>query len=201
MDMSAPPAGDVTGLLLQWNEGKLQAREELIPRVYRELRALASRSLGRDSGEQTLQPTALVHELYQKLVDQRRVQWKNRAHFFALASELMRRILVDHARRRRAWRRGGRSTAVTLSEATLGISSGPDVDLIALDDALTGLSTLDAGQARIVELRFFGGLTIEETAEALGISPATVKREWATARLCSTAPLTGPATNSRRSSC
>lgn len=181
--MNTASSGDVTGLLLQWNQGKEEARERLIPLVYRELRKLANQSLKSERSEHTLQPTALVHEAYQKLVDQRRVRWRNRAHFFAVAAGLMRRILVDHARRHRAQRRGGDAQRLSISEDLVGAAdSRPEVDLIALDDALLELATLDPGQARIVELRFFGGLSAEETAEAVGVSRATVQREWAMAR-------------------
>jgi RNA polymerase sigma factor (TIGR02999 family) len=135
--------GEVTALLLEWNEGKEDARERLVALVYPELRRLASRSLRSGRADQTLQPTALVHEAYQKLVDQRRVQWRNRAHFFAIASELMRRIVVGHARHRHAVRRGGNAERVPFSEELAGTALGPDVELIALDDALTELAVLD----------------------------------------------------------
>jgi RNA polymerase sigma factor (TIGR02999 family) len=174
--------GEVTALLLEWNEGKEDARERLVALVYPELRRLASRSLRSGRADQTLQPTALVHEAYQKLVDQRRVQWRNRAHFFAIASELMRRIVVGHARHRHAVRRGGNAERVPFSEELAGTALGPDVELIALDDALTELAVLDKELARVVELRFFGGLGVEEAAEVLGVSRSTVNRDWSMAR-------------------
>ncbi len=180
--MSTASSGDVTGLLLRWNEGNPEARAQLIPLVYRELRRLAGRAMKSERGDQTLQPTALVHEAYQKLIDQRRVRWQNRAHFFGVAATLMRRILVDHARRRDAHRRAGEAERLLITDAASGPSWEPDIDLIALDQALSELARLDPDQARIVELRFFGGLTAVETAEAVGISRATVHREWAMAR-------------------
>ncbi len=175
-------SGEVTALLLQWNDGKEEARERLVALVYPELRRLASRSLRSGRSDQTLQPTALVHEAYQKLVDQRKVQWRNRAHFFAIASELMRRIVVGHARQRHALRRGGNAEQVPFDEEQAGTALGPDAELIALDDALSELAALDKELARVIELRFFGGLGIEETAEVLGVSRSTVKRDWSMAR-------------------
>jgi RNA polymerase sigma factor (TIGR02999 family) len=174
--------GDVTGLLLEWNEGSPEARDRLIQLVYEELRRLARRSLDAERRDHTLQPTALVNELYQKLVDQRRVRWQNRAHFYGVASTLMRRILVDHARRRKAARRGGTAVRVEVLEELAVAIPGPDVDLIALDEALEELAKLDAGQAHLVELRFFGGLPVDEAAEVLGVSRATANRDWSMAR-------------------
>jgi RNA polymerase sigma factor (TIGR02999 family) len=173
--------GEVTRLLLQWNEGKKEALEELLPLVYRELRKLAARSLRSERLGHTLQPTALVHEAYQKLIGPGKIQWQNRAHFFAVAAGIMRRILVDHARRHAALRRGGGAKRLPIAE---GLAAGvaPDADLIAVDDALTELESFDPRQARIVELRFFAGLTEAETAEALRVSRATIQREWALAR-------------------
>jgi RNA polymerase sigma factor (TIGR02999 family) len=177
------PAADVTGLLLAWRRGDQAATDQLVAAVYDELHRQAGRAMQREGGDHTLQATALVHESYLRLVDQRRVEWRNRAHFFAIASTVMRRILVDHARARLAAKRGGGVVPITLAGAERG---GPqdtdDVDLLALHEALERLAVLDPDQARLVELRYFGGLTIEETAEALGVSPATVKREWALAR-------------------
>jgi RNA polymerase sigma factor (TIGR02999 family) len=178
--MATPSGGDVTGLLLQLSQGRREAREELIPLVYEELRSMAGRSLGSERIDHTLQPTALVHEVYEKLIDQTRVEWQNRAHFFSVAAGLMRRILVDHARKHKALRRGGGADKVPLSEDIAG--ADPDIDVIALDQALIELAALDPEQARIVELRFFSGLTVEETAEAVGASRATVNRDWAMAR-------------------
>ena len=170
----------VTRLLLEWSDGSTEAREALMPLVYEELRRLAGAQLRSERTGHTLQATALVNEAYLKLVDQKRMRWRNRAHFFAIAARLMRRILVDHARRSRALKRSA-GRRVTLDEE-LALAPEPDVDLVALDDAMEALAGLDPNLSRLVELRFFGGLTIEETAEVLGISPATVKREWASAR-------------------
>jgi RNA polymerase sigma factor (TIGR02999 family) len=172
------PEREVTALLRDWSGGDRAALERLMPLVYQELRRLAASYLRVERPDHTLQPTALVHEAYLRLVDQRGVNWQNRAHFFGIAAQMMRRILVDHARRRQAAKRD--ATALRL-EANGG-EAGRDPELLALDQALCGLESLDARQARIVELRFFGGLTVEETAEVAGVSPATVKREWRTAR-------------------
>jgi RNA polymerase sigma factor (TIGR02999 family) len=175
-------AAGVTQLLLEWNQGSEPARKQLISLLYRELRTLAARSLKSERRDHTLQPTALVHEAYQKLVDQSRVQWQGRGHFFAVAAGLMRRILVDHARRRSAQRRGGDAQKVPITRDILPADAGSGADLVAIDEALTELAALDPEQARIVELRFFAGLTAQEAAEALGISRATINREWAVAR-------------------
>ena len=169
---------DVTGLLRRWEEGDKEALEELMPLVYSELRRLAAHYLRIERSGHTLQPTALVHEAYLRLVDQKHVAWQNRAHFFGIAARMMRRVLVDHARRRAA----GKRNAATYQIAPEGAEADRDLEILALHDALTGLERLDARQARIVELRFFGGLSVEETAEAAGVSTATVKREWRTAR-------------------
>jgi RNA polymerase sigma factor (TIGR02999 family) len=177
----SPPPHEVTNLLLKWGEGDRQALDALAPLVYDELRRLAGRYLRRERMEHTLQSTALVHEAYLKLIDQRNVRWQNRAQFFGLAAELIRRILVDHARARMAAKRGGTSYKLTLDEA-LDASAPRDLDLVRLDDVLQGLAKIDRQQSRVVELRFFAGLTIEETAEVLGISPATVKRDWLVAK-------------------
>src|SRR5262245_10142661 len=178
---SSPEAARITQLLIEWNNGRSGALEDLLPLVYRELRQLAAQRLRRERPDHTLQPTALVHEAYIRLVDQRRVHWKNRAHFYAAAAHIMRRILVDRARARKTDKRGGGWERVTLvGDGTPGGSR--DVDVLALDDALERLAAWDPQQERIVELRYFGGLTLEETAEVIGISTATVKREWAIAR-------------------
>jgi RNA polymerase sigma factor (TIGR02999 family) len=176
------PASDVTALLLSWSGGERSAADRLIPVVYDELRRQAARAMRREGPEHTLQTTALVHEAYLRLVDQRRVEWRNRAHFFGIAAEVMRRVLIDHARARLAAKRGGGGTRITLGDA--GAVSAPDVDadVLALHEALERLAGFDPDQARLVELRYFGGLSIEETAQALGVSPATVKREWVLAR-------------------
>lgn len=176
---SAPPT--ITQLLCEWSEGNQAAVDQLMPLVYDELRRLARSYLRRERPDHTLQSTALVHEAYIRLIDQHSVNWQNRAHFFGIASQMMRRILVNHALARGAAKRGGPATKLSLDEAVR--FEQPDVDLIALDEALKEMETLDPRQARIVELRFFGGLSIEETAEVVNLSPATVKREWSTARL------------------
>jgi RNA polymerase sigma factor (TIGR02999 family) len=175
-----PP--DVTALLLSWSGGEQAAADRLIPVVYEELHRQAARAMRREGSSHTLQATALVHEAYLRLVDQRRVQWRNRAHFFGIAAEVMRRVLVDHARARDAAKRGGGAQRLTLGDALGVASEGGDADVLALHEALERLALMDPDQARLVELRYFGGLNIEESAEALGVSPATVKREWAVAR-------------------
>jgi RNA polymerase sigma factor (TIGR02999 family) len=176
----AAASSPVTQLLLRWSEGDLAAREQLIPLVYSELRRIAKRCLAAQP-RNTLQSTALVHEAYLRLAGNS-IRWEDRVHFFAVAAQLMRRILVDHSRMKRAQKRGGDSVTLVLDE-NLAVSAERELDLIALDDALNTLAAMDERQARLVELRFFAGLSIEETAHALEISPATVKREWATARL------------------
>ena len=178
----SPPQGEVTGLVLAWNAGDTTAIERLMPLVYDELRRLAELHFRRESAGHTLQPTAVVHEAYLRLVDQSRMTWKNRGHFFAVASQAMRRILVDHARARTAEKRGGGERRVTLEAAEESPEPIQEFDLLALDEALTRLKGLDHGQAQIVELRFFGGLSIEETAEAMETSPSSVKREFRSAK-------------------
>jgi len=170
----------VTELLLRWSEGDSAAREQLIPLVYSELRRIARRCLA-SQPHNTLQSTALVHEAYLRLAGSS-IRWEDRVHFFAVSAQLMRRILVDYSRRKRAQKRGGDAVTLLLDE-NLAVPAERELDLIALDDALNELAAMDERQARLVELRFFAGLSIEETAHALEISPATVKREWATARL------------------
>ena len=173
---------DVTTLLRNWSSGTDPAAlDQLMPLVYDELRRIAARQFHRETPGNTLQSTALVHEAYLKLVDQRRVQWQDRNHFFAIAAQMIRRILVSRARERKAEKRGGGQPKLLFDEA-LGIPDRGDVDLVALDDALNGLAKTDEQQARIVELRFFTGLSIEETAQALGISESTVKRDWVIAK-------------------
>lgn len=171
---------DVTRLLIDLQQGRDGAADALVPMVYGELHNLAVHYMRLERGDHTLQPTALVHEAYMRLVDQRNATWQNRSHFYGIAAQAMRRILVDHARRKRAGKREG-GERVTL-DAAIAETPERSVDLIALDDALTRLAELDPRQARVVELRFFGGLDIEQTAESLGISPATVKRDWTFAR-------------------
>ena len=171
----------VSKLLLNWGQGDQGAREALIPLVYDELRRLARRYLRRERRDHTLQSAALVNEAYLRLIRQEHPQWQNRAHFFGVAAQLMRHILVDHARNRAAAKRGAGAPRLTL-DPDIALPQERDVNLIALDDALNQLAALDPQQSRLVELRFFGGLSIEETSVVLGVSPATVKREWATAR-------------------
>ena len=171
----------VTELLIDWSNGDEGALDRLIPLVYEELRAIAQRHLSREESGHTLQSTALVHEAYLRLVDQDRVKWQNRAHFFAVSAQLIRRILVDHARRRQAGKRGGAAPELTLDESLVA-AQDKKMDLVALDDALNDLARMEPQQARVVELRFFGGLTIAESAKALDMAPATVQRHWVTAR-------------------
>lgn len=174
------PRDDVTELLRALDAGAPDAVDRLIPIVYAELKVLAASYLRAEPSTQTLQTTGLVHEAYLKLVDQRRTTWQNRAHFFGIAAQAMRRILVDHARRRGAGKRAG-GRQVTLDDQLVGSVTGGD-DILAVDEALGRLAELDPRQARIVELRWFAGRTVEEAAESLGISPATVKREWTSAK-------------------
>ena len=185
-----PAPHEVTKLLLRWGQGDRAALDALTPLVYDELHRLASRYLRRERPDHTLQSTALVHEAYLRLIDQRNVRWQNRAQFFGLAAELIRRILVDHARARQAAKRGGALYKLTLDEA-LDATAPRDLDLVRLDDAMGALARLDPQQCRVVELRFFAGLTIEETAEVLGISVATVKRDWLVAKAWLRRELTG----------
>lgn len=180
MDSGSP--SPVTELLARWQSGDRTALDALIPLVYEELRLTARRYLQRERSDHTLQSTALVHEAFVRLVRQDLPPLQNRAHFFALAATLMRQILVDHARSHRAAKRGGNAFKLELTEA-LSVPEVKNIDMIALDDALKSLSALDPQQSRIVELRYFTGLSIEDTAEVLSISPATVKRDWTTARL------------------
>jgi RNA polymerase sigma factor (TIGR02999 family) len=171
----------VTELLLSWHGGNEAARDQLIPLVYDELRRLAQAHCARERSGHTLQPTALVHEAYLRLMGHQDLSWQGRAHFFALAALTMRRVLVSHARKHRAAKRGQGGVAVTLCEDH-AVAAAQNVDLLALEDALRKLEAIDPRQCRVVELRYFGGHTIEETAEALGISPATVKLDWSLAR-------------------
>jgi RNA polymerase sigma factor (TIGR02999 family) len=175
------PPTDVTELLLAWNKGDLEALDHLMPVVYDELRRLAKHQMRFESPHHTLQATVLVNEAYLRLVDQKRVNWKNRAHFFGAAAQIIRRVLVDYARSRNRLKRGGDAVKVSLLEG-MGSSAAIELDVVALDRALSELAKLDLQQERIIELRFFAGLSIEETAAALDISPATVKRDWAVAR-------------------
>ena len=183
---------EVTRLLRDWGGGNEQALEQLVPLIYDELRRMAHNSLYRERPGHTLQTTALVHEAYLKLIDQRDARWQNRAHFFAIAAQAMRRILVDSARRHTALKRGGVAENLSLDEAA-GISLEPDPILLPLDEALNRLAEIDPQQSRIVELRFFGGLTIEETAEVMKLSTDMIKRDWAMARAWLRQALADPA--------
>jgi RNA polymerase sigma factor (TIGR02999 family) len=179
--MECGPSNQVTELLARWRTGERQALDSLMPLVYDELRRLARHYVARERPGHTLQTTALVHEAYVRLVGQHPPEWKDRAHFFGVAARLMRQILVDHARASQAEKRGGGCPKVTLA-GDLVAANGREIDILALDDALETLTRLNPQQGQIVELRFFSGLSIEDTSEVMGISPATVKRSWTTAR-------------------
>lgn len=179
--MDVDDRGEVTGLLDAWRAGSDEALDTLMPIVYSELHAIAAMQLRGERRDHTLQATALVNEAFLRLVGQERVQWQSRSHFFAVASKAMRRILVDHARRRRAQKRGADPRRVPLDDVQVAVA--PDVDLLELDDCLTRLEALDARQSQVVELRFFAGCTMEEIAEALAISTSTAKRQWRLARV------------------
>jgi RNA polymerase sigma-70 factor, ECF subfamily len=174
--------GDFTQLLVKGRQGDKSALDAMTPVLYDELRRLARQFLARERPDHTLQPTALVHEAYMRLVDQQAVDWRNRAHFLGIAANMMRRILVNHAKAHKASKRKGSAEAVTLDD-TLGVFTKERVDLLDVEQSLDKLTQLDPRQGKVVELRYFGGLSIEETAEVMGISAATVKREWVTARL------------------
>lgn len=179
--MSQHSTEEITQLLLAWGKGDQEALERLMPLVYGEMRKIARRYMVRQRPDHTLQTTALVNEAYLRLIDSSKVKWQNRAHFFAISAQLMRRILVDFARARMNQKRGGGIQKVVLDEA-LTISAEPSADLVALDDALNALAAIDKRQSQIVELRYFGGLSEEETAEVLDISTRTVRRDWSLAR-------------------
>ena len=175
------PSNQVTELLVRWRSGDKAALDSLLPLVYTELRRIANRYLQGERSDHTLQSTALVHEAYVRMIEQALPQWQNRAHFFAVAAQLMRQILVDHARSHRASKRGGDVYKLALEDA----EEQPkvlDFDIVALDDALKSLALMDEQQSRVVELKFFGGLSVEDTADVLGVSASTVKRDWTTAR-------------------
>ena len=180
--MRTPESAEVTKLLLAWGTGDAAALEQLLPVVYRELHGMARRYMAEERPDHTLQASALVNEAYLRLIKQNSVAWENRAQFFGIAAQMMRRVLVNHARDRTADKRGGHALRVSLDDA-ISFFEERDVNLVALDDALNGLAELDAQQSKIVELRFFGGLTIDEISLQLNISPATVKRDWSTAKL------------------
>jgi RNA polymerase sigma factor (TIGR02999 family) len=186
--MNNQPAGEVTQLLLRWRAGDEAALTALLPLVYEELRSLARRHLRHERGSHTLQRTALVHEAFLRIVDQKQVDWESRTQFYGIASQMMRRVLVDYARRRSAVKRGDGAQHVDLDAILQDESEDlpplheAEIDFAAIDAALKRLEALDPQQGRLVELRFFGGLSIKETADVIGVSPATVKREWAIAR-------------------
>jgi RNA polymerase sigma-70 factor (ECF subfamily) len=181
MTSPTPSPQEMSQLLAAWSDGDREALDRLLPLVERELHRLAHQYMGRERPDHTLQTTALVNEAYMRLVDQTRVRWQNRAHFFAIAAQTMRRILIDHARRRRYDKRGGGARPLPLDEAA-HITDERAAELVALDDALGLLQEVDERKARVVELRYFGGLTVEETAEVLKLSPDTIGREWRRAR-------------------
>lgn len=189
-----PSTSEITQLLRDWQEGSREALDQLVPLVYDELRIIAARHFAGERRDGALQTTALVSEVYLKLIDQRRVDWQNRAHFFAIAARLMRRIILDDVRRRLREKHGGAVVRVPIEEVAVPQpeTTLDEVDLLELDRALQELERLDPDQARIVELRFFGGMTVEETAAVVGSSPATVKREWAVAKGWLHRALTGP---------
>ena len=172
---------NVTQLLIGWSDGDKESLNQLVPLVYDELHRQAARYLRHERAGHTLQTTALINEAYLRLIDQKNVHWQNRAHFFGIAAQMMRRILVDHARAKKRAKRGGSDVRISFSEVVLK-TPGEDLDFVALDEALDRLAALDEQQSRIVELRFFSGLTVEETAEVLSISTATVKRDWRMAK-------------------
>jgi RNA polymerase sigma factor (TIGR02999 family) len=176
-----PPKHEITELLQDWSEGDESALERLIPLVYDELHRLAHQHMRREKAGHILQTSALINEAYLRLVDRPRIHWENRAQFFGIAARVMRRILVDEARKRKSDKRGGEAIHVTLNEAT-NVAHGQAANVVALDDALKTLETIDSRQSKIVELRFFGGLSVEETAEVLKVSPGTVMRDWTFAR-------------------
>ena len=177
-----PPTREVTGLLIAWGAGDESAFERLVPMVHEELRRLAHREMGRERAGHTLQTTALVNEAYIRLIDVSQVKWQDRAHFFAMSARLMRRILVDHARARQSQKRGGATRKISFEES-LVVSPERGEDLVALDDALQALAVVDARKCQVVEMRYFGGLSVEESAEALHVSPETVMRDWKLAKV------------------
>jgi RNA polymerase sigma factor (TIGR02999 family) len=175
------PPENITELLASYGRGNKESLDQLMPIVYDELRRQAARYLRREQVGHTLQTTALIHEAYVRLVDQRNMQWQNRAHFFGIAAQMMRRILVDHARSKKRVKRGGSEIRVSFEDANVA-AKGQDLDVVALDEALERLAQIDEQQSRVVELRFFSGLSVEETAEVMGISKSTVKRDWSMAK-------------------
>ena len=174
---------NVTAMLREWSNGNRQAQDQLFQVVYNELHGQAARYLRREQPGLSLQTTDLIHEAYLRLIDQRHVEWQNRLHFFAIAAQVMRRILVDHARSRQAAKRGGSNIRLPLDEAIATVTvTGPDLDFVALDEALNKLADIDSQQSKVVELRFFSGLSVEETARVMSVSERTVKRDWHVAK-------------------
>jgi RNA polymerase sigma factor (TIGR02999 family) len=194
--MAGPPSGEVTELLLAWSHGQQTALDKLVPLVHAELRRIARRHMYRERPGHTLQTTALVNEAYLRLIDARQVHWQNRAQFFAISAQLMRRILVDFARSKHYLKRGGGAQKLTFDEALMR-SPAQGHDLVALDDALTALAATDDRKSRVVELRFFGGLSVEETAEVLKVSPDTVMRDWKLAKAWLAREMTNTETSKR----
>lgn len=180
--MNNETSSEITGMLIELTEGNQEVVDRILPYIYDELRRLAGSYLRRERPDHTLQPTALVHEAYMKLIDQKKVRWQNRAHFFGIAAQVMRRLLMDHARKHLANKRGGDAEILPLEEEILVVSHDKSAELLALDDALERLSEMDPQKARVVELRYFGGLSIEETAEVIGVSVPTVNRHWKMAK-------------------
>ena len=180
--MSEQAPNEITRMLIELTDGNRDVVDQILPHIYDELKRLASSYLRRERSDHTLQPTALVHEAYMKLIDQKRVHWQNRAHFFGIAAQVMRRILLDHARKHQAGKRGGEVEKLPIEEEILVVSHDKSAELIALDDALQELAKLDEQKAKVVELRYFGGLSIEETAEVMGVSVPTINRQWRMAK-------------------
>ena len=180
--MTHQAPSEITQMLIELTDGNQEVVNQILPHIYDELKRLSSSYLRRERADHTLQPTALVHEAYMKLVDQKRVQWQNRAHFFGIAAQVMRRILMDHARKHQADKRGGDAEKLPIEEEILVVSHDKSAELIALDDALQTLAAMDEQKAKIVELRYFGGLSIEETAEVMGVSVPTINRQWRMAK-------------------
>lgn len=180
--MAHNQSNDVTELLIKLTDGNESVLDELLPLIYGELRILANKYLRRERSDHTLQPTALVHEAYLKLIDQKQVRWQNRAHFFGVAAQIMRRLLVDHARKHTADKRGGEFDKMQLEESIVVVQGEKSIELLALDEALENLAKLDPQKSKIVELRYFGGLSVEETAEVMNVSPITIKRQWRMAK-------------------
>jgi RNA polymerase sigma-70 factor, ECF subfamily len=179
--MNTPPPNEITERLIAWGAGDRAALDQLLPTVYQELRRMAGNYLRRENPGHTLQPTALVHEAWLRLIDQTRVNWRNRAQFFGVAAQLMRRILVDHAKTKHREKRGGDAIKFSLDDV-INLSQERATDLLALDDALDGLARIDGRKSRVVELRYFGGFSVEETAQILDVSPETVMRDWKMAK-------------------